>query len=222
MSDTDTQYNPYASDGGSPNTETLALDSVIRQAISAALLNVHTCLPAQVTKVIGNNQVNVVPMLKRKYVNGQIVMLPQIQNVPVYVPRGTEWWFKCPVAVGDTGFIQMSERSLDRWKVSGGILDPQDNRKFDLTDAIFLPGLYPFDNQIPGNAEDMVLHNKDAEIFLEKDGKFKIQKVGGPELVDLVSQLADLCSQIANSAGPTFNAASFTALKALVDEIKGA
>jgi len=185
-------YNPYAANGGSPNTETVTLDVVMRLAVQAGLLDVHTALPGKVVKVTANNQVSVQPMLRRKYVNGQVLDIPTVLDVPVWVPRGSDYWIKLPVAVNDTGLLVFSERSLDKWKVNannGNTLDPQDNRKFDYSDAIFFPGLYPFNNQVPGNAEDMVLHNGDAEIYVLKPGTFKITN-GTVELIDLTQRIA--------------------------------
>lgn len=184
-------YNPYAADGGTPDVETVGLDVVIRDAISAMLLSVHTCIPGKITKVKGNNRVDVQPLLQRKYLTGAIVNLPNVQDVPVFVPRGTDYWFKAPVAVDDLGILLICERSLDRWKVNankGEPIDPKDNRIFSLTDGIFLPGLYGFDNQLPGDPADMILHNRLAEIFLKKNGTFKITN-GTVELIDLIDQL---------------------------------
>lgn len=189
---TEVPYNPFAANGGSPNLETKTLDVIIMKAIDAYMMDVHTCLPASILSVSGNNSVTVQPMLQRKYVNGNLVNLPAIQNVPVYVPRGNNYWIKLPIAQGDLGMILFSERSLDKWLKNAGNgvpLDPMDNRKFDLSDAIFLPGLYPFSNQTPGNATDMVLHNGSAEFYLEQAGKFKITN-GSVELLDELDQLA--------------------------------
>ena len=54
-----------------------------------------------------------------------------------------------PVAEGDTGLLLFAESSLDKWLVSGGTVDPEDDRRHDLTDAVFLPGCATLDTLSP-------------------------------------------------------------------------
>lgn len=177
--------------------ETPTQDQVLLNAINAALLEVHTCLPAKIVRVRGTAKVDIQTQIKRKFKDGTIVDLPIIQNVLVMHPRGADYGIKLPIAVGDTGLALFCERSLDVWAVSGGQVDPKDGRHHQLTDAIFIPGLYPSSNQISGAATDMVLQNGtnatitmkkdgdmvlkngDATITLQKAGKFLIK--GNPE-----------------------------------------
>ena len=218
---TDTVYNdPYDPQGASTGGETPLLDKVLQDAIDAALIETHTCMPGQIAQVKSSTKVDVQPLLQRKYKDGTLVTLPIIQDVPVCFPSGATWWVKCPIAVGDTGIIFFAERSLDKWLAGGGLIDPADPRKHDLSDAMFYPGLKPFSQSVPGDPTDLILHNKVAEIQMKSSGKYLI-KGASSELIDLISQLADLCSQIANAGGPTFNAAQFTALKILIDGMKG-
>lgn len=182
------QYNPYGGDPKSP-FQTKTLDQIIWWAISNYLMEVHTCLPGKIIKVRDNNEVDVQPLLKQLFMTSKAAeSIPAMQNVPVIVPRGTDYWIKLPIAVGDTGLILFSERSLDIWLEQGGEVDPDDVRKFDLSDAMFIPGLYPFDQQLPGDATELTLHNALAEIVMKKSGKFKITN-GTNELVDLTEQL---------------------------------
>ncbi|NIS15866.1 MAG: hypothetical protein GWN96_06460 [candidate division Zixibacteria bacterium] len=44
---------------------------------------------------------------------------------------------------GSYGYYHVSQRALDSWLTKGGIVDPSSSRKFDISDGVFEPGLYP-------------------------------------------------------------------------------
>lgn len=206
--------------------ETPTFQRVLREAIDARLKDVHVALPAKVVAVLDTQRVHVQPLLQRQYKNGDVVDIPVIQDVPVIVPRGTDYWIKLPVAVDDTGLILFSERSIDKWLVQGGKLNPGSPRKFDLSDGIFVPGLYPFSQQIEDVTSDLVIHNADAEIRLQKLGKFKI-KSPTEELFQVLSdQLQALIDAlIITGIGPQpftpATVAALTAIKTRLDSLKG-
>lgn len=211
-------YNPAIPDyqAGTP-----PMDQTIRQAIASAILNLNVHIPGKITQVLGNQKVHVQPLLQSRYTNGKLITLPVIQNVPVAMPVGQDWSIKLPIAVGDTGYLLFSDRSLDSWLAgSGGITDPQDSRTHDISDATFVPGLVPFANQTTDSTTDMVLTNGQGILRIQKAGTFKLLNSSN-ELLDLMSQLADQCSQIENAGGPTTNAAIFAQLKTKIDTLKG-
>jgi hypothetical protein len=189
----DNLYDPNSDDY---QPETRSLDWVIFQAIQTALADVHTWLPAKIVAVRQSGYVDVQPLLKRKYTDGNLVDLPVIQNIPVECPRGANWVFKPPYAVGDTGRAIFCERSLDAWKSGdGGAVDPNDPRRFDLSDAVFSPGLYPSSKPVDADPEDMVLNNGGATITLEPGGKFLIAN----EENELLAVLAGLVDTLVNA-----------------------
>jgi hypothetical protein len=219
-----------------PNTddtanETLPLDVVMRDAIDSMLYDVHTAMPAKIVALKGNAMCDIQPLLQRKYKDGSLKPLPVIQDVPVVHPRGADYWVKLPIAVGDTGLAVFSERSLDTWAQTGGMVDPADPRRHDLSDAVFIPGLYAKAAPLSGAAADMVLHNGAAEITVKKPGKFKFAKVGGDEVLALLVQITDKLSTLSDTLskdttntifGPMkLNSFSqYTTLKTDIDELK--
>lgn len=210
--------------------ETPTTDQVLLNAINAALLEVHTWLPCKITAVKGNSKVDIQPLIQRKFKDGTLVTLPIIQNVPVVHPRGANYGIKLPIAVGDTGIGLFCERSLDVWTVSGGTVDPKDGRHHNISDPIFVPGLFPFSNQIQGAATDMVLQsqgatitigagdmklvNGNASITLQRAGKFLIK--GQPE--ELFNNLVTLVDTLINATvlDPVTGPAPFTAATILL------
>lgn len=216
--------NRYDEKSKSLQNETPLMDQVIREAIEAVLNEMNIAFPCKVIARKGNAKVDIQPLLKRKYETGEVIDLPIIQDVPVQMPRGAAYWIKLPVKVGDTGLAVCSQRSLDKWLVSGGSVDPQDPRKFDVSDAVFFPGLYPFSDQVTGAATDLVVHNGVSEIVVMENGKFKIKNASN-ELLDLLSQLVqailDARTMTAMGPQPFLNLATFAVLKTKIDTLKG-
>lgn len=215
--------NPFDQDKDSLQNETPPPDKVITDAIHAILYELHTSMPAQITKVVGNSRINVQPLLKRRLKTGDVFLLPEIQDVAVAHPRGKNYWIRLPVAVGDVGNLHFAERSLDKWLVSGGQIDPADPRKHHIADAVFYPGLYPFSDQVQGSADDMVLHNGAAELVLQSAGKFKL-KNSAQELLNNLSTLVQTLSTASTVAGGPFVPSVVTALNQIqtnIDSLKG-
>lgn len=149
----------------------------IKSVLENSLLHLHTALPGRVEKYSYKKQkASVKPLIKAKFPDGKILELPVITNVPVSFTRSGQASLTFPVSKGDTGLLIFAERSLDVWLSKGGDVLPLDSRKFDLSDAIFFPGLFPFtENSYADNNEDVLLKYKDAEIRIESDGSIRIK-----------------------------------------------
>jgi protein gp138 len=81
--------------------------------------------------------------------------LPTVGNVPVAFPSATGFAITWPLAPGDTVFLVLSDRSLDEWKSTGAAENfPAHPRRFDLTDAVAIPGIRPFTKPIPPTGWD--------------------------------------------------------------------
>ena len=186
-----------SSDFYNPNTPNLQPeapphDEIIRTMIKQALLLTNVWMPCEVLSVNETkNMVSVQPLIQRTYSDGSVVTLAPIQNVPVYSMRGGDYYIKPPVAVGDTGVALFCDRSIDEWLVKGGVVNPASGRYHDLSDAIFFPGLYPFNAAIADSSTDLVLSNGSAKIKIQKPGTFKIQNDSN-ELIDLMTQLVNV------------------------------
>jgi len=165
-----------------------SLTKVVEDAIEARLGELHTCMPAKVVKVdVAAAKCDVQPILKRKYGDGEVVKLPVISNVPISFYRAGNAFISLPVHVGDYVELRFSERSIDIWKSKGGDVDPLDPRKFDLSDAIAYPGLYPFTMPPEGaTANDIVIKNDQSTIIIKPDGVMEITGSAIKLLADLI------------------------------------
>ena len=130
-----------------PRTPTL--EGVINRATRMALRRARVALPARVETYDATKQrVTVQPLILDGYTdeNGdrQAERLPVINGVPVVFPGGGGFRVTFPIAVGDVVLLVFSSSSLDRWLALGGEVDPEDDRRHDLNDAIAIPGLHSF------------------------------------------------------------------------------
>lgn len=124
----------------------LTLAEVVRRALGNAFVDVHTALPARVNRYDSSAQmVDVQPLIKSAHTDEEqkrvVSALPVVVNVPVQFPRGGRFRLTLPVQEGDTGLLIFSEASLDVWLATGGVVDPLDDRRMNLSDAIFIPGV---------------------------------------------------------------------------------
>lgn len=120
------------------------LEDVIRQAIRASRLETNTVLPGTVaTFDPATRTASVQPGLDIVFDDGSVEGSAQtraiVTGVPVVFPgtRLASWEF--PLVTGDEGLLVVSQRSIDRWRRTGGTTDPKDERLHALSDGFFIP-----------------------------------------------------------------------------------
>ena len=206
---------------------TPTFSETIQELIEAKLMEIHTSTPAKIVSYdYAKNLAVVQPLIKRKYKNEDSpIELPTISNVPVAFPRMGNAWVRFPVNVDDEGSIKIMERSIDKWLSSGGSVDPDDPRKFSLSDAVFMPGLNSQVNPMASTAAEDSLQLQLGTSFLEitTAGKFKVTD-GTNELFDLLVELTTEIGAGVDAMGTPWNAgtiAKFEAIKAKFELMKG-
>lgn len=182
----DNPYVPGQQDYSSPSKP---LSEILRIAIDGYIRDhLNVWVPAQVTNINPSGYVDVQILIKELFLVQGPVTVPIILNVPVEMPRGNNYSIQLPIAVGDTGRIVFCDRSLDVWKLSGGgPLNPKATRMHDLSDGVFIPGLYPSNNPLTGDPKNLTITNNQSQIVIDPDGTFKIQNQQN-ELIDLLTQ----------------------------------
>jgi hypothetical protein len=219
---------------------TPTFEDVLDSAIQDALLNVNVCMPGVVESFDPKTDtIKVRPALKRKYAGDETATeLPLLNRVPVVFPRGGNFTMKWNLKNGDPVTLVFSQRSLDVWKSSGGVVDPADPRRFHLSDAFAIPGGADTTKPIPDSVGDRtVLKSGSSKVSMLDNGKFRIE--GAYEFLDLMSQtlgklitLTDKLSTDTTNTGigpQKLNAFSdyaslksdLTTLKSNLDSIKG-
>lgn len=199
-------------------------NDALRKTIDARLAEIHVAMPARVEAYDPSSQkATVKPLLKKKLLNGLEVSLSVMEDVPVIMPRSALGSLTLPIANGDTVLLVFAERAIDTWLSLGGEQTPGDPRKFDLSDAVAIPGLYPFNVPGHGTSDAVLLEcNNSAKVKLTKDGKVAVG-TSAIELLDVLSQTlqALATATVPSGGGPLSNAATYATLQAQLDSIKG-
>lgn len=133
------------------------LAEVIRSAMDCRGLEVHTSLPCRVEKIDPDGKfVDVKPLIRRRFLNvdGSEIneSLPVIPRVPIAWPRAGKFFITFPIKPGDLVEVVITETSRDAFQAGAGTsrdapqegargeTDPDDFRRFDLSDAWAYPG----------------------------------------------------------------------------------
>lgn len=136
--------------------QTPDLGALLAEAVAFARGSMATAIPA--TVVVYDHvlqRVTVKPVVSGRYKDPSTDVLipfplPTLANVPVAFPSSTGFAITWPLFPGDTVYLVMADSSLDEWKSTGAQENvPQDIRRFDLSDAVAIPGLRPFARPIP-------------------------------------------------------------------------
>lgn len=198
-------------------------DASLLDALSVWLENrladVHTVLPGKVVAFYPDSQsADVQPLLRRTIrlpgaEEPKTIEYPQVTKAPIVYPRGGGWRITWPLKEGDFVLLVVAERSLDRWLSGGGAaVSPGDPRKHDLSDAVVLAGLAPYEAGIKEiGLEDLVIGREDgsSEIRLKPDGTIAL---GTSPALGVARQ--DDTVEISPATAPSFYAALTTALAA--------
>jgi hypothetical protein len=120
---------------------------LIRRIIEEKLANIYTQMPGQVVSYDDSkNTCSVQPCINRIRTNSassDFIKLPQLDDVPVKQFGSGKVHLTVAPQAGSYGAICFSMRSIAEWFINGGIVDPTNSRKFDLSNCWFDPGLYP-------------------------------------------------------------------------------
>ena len=132
-----------------PETQAPSEADVIRAFVRAGIAQVHVSLPATVVTYDPTTQKATVQVAIRPRVDDTIAGIERpaleptapIPNIPVLWPSSTQGSLTFGLLPGDPVTLLVQERSTDEWR-STGLPDnaPLDSRRFDLSDAIVLPG----------------------------------------------------------------------------------
>lgn len=151
------------------------LTDAVRTAIQYQLTNVHTAMPATfISFDESDRSATVQPSINKNYLDGSEAKLPIIHKVPVIFPLAGSASITFPINPGDFCLLIMCERSLEEWKRLGINQKPIDRRKFNLSDAIAIPGLIPFGESMPAIGSDFSFRYGNSSITITESGEIQI------------------------------------------------
>jgi len=206
-------------------TETNTLIEVIDNAVLRAFEDVHTSMPGRFESYDFKTQkATVKPLLKKMYLDETVLDLPVLGNVPVVFPRTKTSGMTFPINKGDKCALFFSERALEQWYLSGDNTEPGDPRRYDLSDAFAVPGLFSFaETNLASNNNNLEIHHKGFKIVITQAGK--IQLIGKDD-VDLIKVIDDWMTQLKSTLVITgiglqpFDPTSITAMTVIQTELQ--
>lgn len=204
---------------------------ILRQAINSQIENIHTAIPASIVNYDFEEQkATVQPLIRNRFRDGRVEDMPEIVAVPVIFPRTANFSLHYPLNRGDYVLLLFMEKSIDQWLETGGQSTPLDSRKFDLSDAVAIPGLYPFSLLSPAEDNENVQVNFGlSKIKISPTGQYCVHGAS-EELMSILDELFTAISAItiaADQSGvpnpviPINNLSTFTALQTRFNTLKG-
>ena len=161
----------------SPSARSTKLSRYFREAFDGLLSGVNTSMPAHVISFDAATQLAEIQVsIMLRTADGDIER-PPIVMVPVSFAGGNAFVIEHQIDPGDEGVAIFSQRSIDVWLDQGGPAAQGIARKFDMTDAMFLPGLRSQKNKVSGfNNDGIMLRNKsgDQHFWIKSDGSMEI------------------------------------------------
>ena len=192
------------------------------QQFDSNMLRQRTIMIGEVISFDGDkNTVVVQPSLQRLFDGDESPSnLPIINDVPACFFGSGGFWITTKPKKGDNCLLFISDRSIERWKLTGGIVSPGKKRHHDMTDAVAYFGLNSTNNAIPNIEPDCLhLRSKDGQSGIKiKDDSIEVHHNNFPVVtmsVDSVNiSIAGVNVCAITSAGVAFSvpvtAPSFT------------
>lgn len=197
------------------------MQEAVEAIIDGRLEGMHVCLPGRVERYDARTRkADVAPAIQKRLASGAGLRLPVLTDVPVVWPSGGGGGIHFPLRKGDGVMVIFAERSIENFL--GGAFDvvTKDSRKFALSDAIAVPGLYPFSVPSPAAYSDTgaSITFGGVTVKMGDDGKLAIGKQAA-ELLDIVSQALGFIATGTTGAGPLSTAGQAAALKVTLDSM---
>jgi hypothetical protein len=197
--------------------------------------SIHVMLPGKIVSYDATKQQAVVqPLVKSRRlaedgVTRVVEDLPPIHNVPVEFcgpARGRVTW---PVASGDICEVRFASSSLARWVVmsAGSTVDPGDDRRHDLSDAVCFVGLHsPASPPTDAPVDAVVIHvSGGVKVKLGSSGASHPVPQGDnlqSALNDFLDALNTYAAAIAPIADPVLGHPATVALQSAIVALQGA
>lgn len=171
------------------NTMPANIESVVRAGLKAALNNVRTMHPCEVTIVNADGTVDVDLMVWSTLTSGGAIPLPSLSQLPVLLQGNSQFTVSFPVTVGDEGLVLFAERDITRFVESGNTGEPGSHRRHSLSDGMFLPTPLSVPNRVQTKPGVLLMSNNGTEIEIT-DGLIRFN--GNVEINGLTTANGDI------------------------------
>ncbi|WPH64014.1 hypothetical protein vBVpP1_12 [Vibrio phage vB_VpP_1] len=202
------------------------LTKPIQVGVDSYLRTKFFCIPGYVVDFDPDSQMATVQIGVDKVTLEGFESHPEIISVPVGF-SGDDVIFGHKVSPGTEGLIYFSQRGVDNWKNSGGIVPPSTMRKFDISDAFFDPRFRSLPNVVRGFKNDgawMATKDGASYFHLKSDGSIDVNVTStswNTGSFDITATSFNVTSPESNFSGnltvmQTIKAATINALSSLL------
>lgn len=149
---------------------------VVRDAIAAQLVEVHTLKVGRVESYDNLQQVaDVQPVMRRPFNVGAGEVdhetLPVIPNVPIIWPRAGGFAMHMPLKKGDFIVLGFTDDNIAQWRETGSESEPDDLRRHALGSAIGFAGISPM--LTPLSPDPLDIAARAAGLTIGEDGTLR-------------------------------------------------
>ena len=148
--------------------------------------DIRVAIPAEITEVNFEKQTcKAQPTIRERLILRQEnskeykyewVELPELIEVPFFMPFGGDYNITFPIQEGDECLIVFSDLCIDAWWQNGGIQNQADSRRHDLSDGFAIVGFKSQKNKFENVSNDSLqIRNKNNVLAEFKDDSVKIQ-----------------------------------------------
>jgi hypothetical protein len=185
-------------DTGPEASRNPTLAELIRAAMDARGLEVHNSLPCRVDKFNPATQTaDLKPLIRRRFQNPDGTEIDEsiavIPRVPVAWPRAGKFFITWPLKKGDLVEVIITDASRDNFQSGDGAeVDPDDFRRFDLSDAWATPAAgYPDKRAIKNfDPDDLVIGvDGGVVIHVKESGEIHLGSKNAADALALASQV---------------------------------
>jgi hypothetical protein len=190
---------------------------VMKSGMGKAMKSVHTAIPAEVTSFDPDTRKVSARPVVRDNADGVYTDFPEIYEIPVQYPASSKAGICFPLERGDTGMLIFCQADIEGWCQRGGMQNPGTERKWDLTDAIFVPGVFPFNEKKPEiETGKLVIWYNESKITI--GSKVTIENSSGQSMAGLIDSLFTTLAGAVTTGSPVsqvLNPATISSLNAL-------
>ena len=145
----------------------------INDSFKRDMQGVHTAIPGKIVSIDTSTMLaTVLPVVKYKKPNGETMDFPQIYGVPIVIPQSSAQTatIAFPIKPDDSCLLIIAEQALDYWMYEQ---ETATDLKFDLTNAICIPGLFPKGSDVLREAcssNAIIIKNKSCHVTVNSGG----------------------------------------------------
>lgn len=138
---------------------------------------IHVAAPAKITSIDYEKQTLNAQITIREKINGQLFGIPELLDVPFFVLGGGDYSLTFPIKKDDECLIVFADSCIDAWWQNGGMQNPIDPRRHDLSDGFALVGFKSQKNKLNNYSDESFQIRRGEEVPIEiKDDSIIIQK----------------------------------------------